>query len=168
VHLGTPGGAGDKSESTSNHCRAVWDTKHLLWEQCWGARKAELLLIVQRFLKLISSVCILIYVYIMLPIYTQYIWTGSTRCLGAIQRVHENDDEMNTEIHVETVIEPVPRCTCRRKLRKFGDTDGGPRRVNKDMHCEIVIERHWSYIGGNHRVNLAAVFERVWRYTWMS
>jgi len=53
VHLGAPGG-------TVNHCRAVWEKQ--LWECCWCAWKSYLLLIIQRFLKLMYSVCILIYV----------------------------------------------------------------------------------------------------------
>ena len=52
-----------------------------------GDVKSSLLLIVKRFSKLMHSVCILIYVSmylciyvsIELPIYTRYIWTGSTR-----------------------------------------------------------------------------------------
>jgi len=56
-----PGSSGDMSGCTSNHSRAVWE-KHLLWERCWYAWKSQLLLIVHRFLKLMKSVCILIYV----------------------------------------------------------------------------------------------------------
>jgi len=77
------GSADDKPGSTSNHCRAVWE-KHLLWECCWCAWKSLLLLIIQQFLKLMYSVCILIYVFIWQPIHTRYIWTGCTRCLRAI------------------------------------------------------------------------------------
>ena len=57
-----PGSAGDMSGSTSNHRRAVQEKQHLLSERCWCAWKSELLLMVQWFLKLINSVCILIYV----------------------------------------------------------------------------------------------------------
>jgi len=60
--LGAPGSAGDKPGCTSNHCRAVLEKQHLLCERCWSAWKSQLLLIVQRFLKLMYSVCILIYV----------------------------------------------------------------------------------------------------------
>jgi len=32
-----PGSAGDKSGRASNHCRAVWEKQHLLWQCCWCA-----------------------------------------------------------------------------------------------------------------------------------
>ena len=50
------------SGSTSNHSRAVWEKQHLLWERCWCAWNSLLLKIVQRFLKLMYSGCIVIYV----------------------------------------------------------------------------------------------------------
>jgi len=55
------GCAGEKSGSISNHSRAVWEKQHLLWERCWSAWKSWLLHIDQRLLKLMYSVCILIY-----------------------------------------------------------------------------------------------------------
>jgi hypothetical protein len=63
-----PGSTGDKPGNTSNHRKAVREI-HSLSERCWCARKSELLLIVQRFLKLMHSVCILIHVSIYLCIY---------------------------------------------------------------------------------------------------
>jgi len=53
--LGAPG-------STTNHCKAVREKRHLLWERCWCAWKSKLILIVQQFLKLMYSVCIIIYI----------------------------------------------------------------------------------------------------------
>ena len=49
------------------------------------------------------SVCILIYLFIWLPIYTQYIWTGRRRCLRGIGGAPENDDRVNSDIHCEAV-----------------------------------------------------------------
>ena len=57
------------------------------------------------------SVCILIYIFIELPIYTQYIWTGCRRCLREIHGAPENDDRVNSEIPSEAVIEQDWRCT---------------------------------------------------------
>jgi len=121
VHQGAPGSAGnrpgstddkpgstddkhgspaDKSGNTSNRSRAVWETQLPLCERCWCTWKSYLLLIVQRFLKLMYLECILIYVSmylciyvsIVLPIYTRYIWTGCRRCLGAIGGAPQNDE----------------------------------------------------------------------------
>jgi len=55
------GSASDMPGSTSNHCKPVWEKWHL-WERCRCAWKSQLQLIIQRFLKLMYSVCILIYV----------------------------------------------------------------------------------------------------------
>jgi len=38
--LGAPGSAGNKSWSTSNQSRAVWEKQHLLSECCWCAWKS--------------------------------------------------------------------------------------------------------------------------------
>jgi hypothetical protein len=47
TRLGAPGwagnklgSAGDKSGSTFNHWKAVWEKPHLLWERCWCACKS--------------------------------------------------------------------------------------------------------------------------------
>ena len=56
-----PGSAGDESASTLNHSSGVSEKQHLLWERCWCDWKSLLLVIIQRFLKLLYSVCILIY-----------------------------------------------------------------------------------------------------------
>ena len=104
---------GDQSGSTSTHSRAVW-VKHLLWERCWCAWKSYLLLTIQRLLTLMYSVCILIYVSILLPIYTWYIWTGCRWCVRAIRGAPEHDDQVNSEIHSEAAIKQVWRWTWRR------------------------------------------------------
>ena len=107
-----PASTGAKSGSASNHSRAVWE-KYLVWQRCWCAWKSELLLIVQQFLKLMYSVCILIYVSISLPINTWYIGTACRRCLRANRGAPEHEDRVNTEIHSETVIVRVWRCPWR-------------------------------------------------------
>jgi len=56
-----PGSASDNPGSTSNYKRAVWEKQHLVWDHSWGAWKSLLLLVIQWFLKLMYSVCILIY-----------------------------------------------------------------------------------------------------------
>jgi len=57
-----PGSAGDISGSTLNHSKAAREKQYLLWECCWCTWKSWLLLIVQRFLKLMYSVRIIIYI----------------------------------------------------------------------------------------------------------
>ena len=62
ISVGVPTSSLEAPGSTSNYYRAVWENEHLHWERCWFAWKWLLLLIVQRFLQLMYSVCILIYV----------------------------------------------------------------------------------------------------------
>jgi hypothetical protein len=50
------------SGSASNHSRAAWEKHHLLWERCRCAWYSWLRLIVQRYLKLMYSGYIFIYV----------------------------------------------------------------------------------------------------------
>jgi hypothetical protein len=50
------------SKETTINTRAVWDKPFLLWERCGCAWNLLLLLILQRFLKLLYSGCIILYV----------------------------------------------------------------------------------------------------------
>jgi len=110
---------------------------------------------------LYSELCI--YVSIKLPIYTQYIWTGSTRWLSAIRGALEDDDKYvlpvaqstsvtpvslytrrrSSTMYLKAVIEQVWRCTLRLWSSKFGDAIGDWDWVNSEMHWEAVIERVW-------------------------
>ena len=89
-----------------------------------------------------------------------------------------NQDEVNTEIHPEAVIEWVWRWTWRRHSSVFRDTLGGCDRLNVEMHCGIVIERVCRYswspwsceLRGRNQarleIHLEALREQVWRFTW--
>jgi hypothetical protein len=57
-----PQSADHKPGCSLSHFREVGEKDHLLTERCWCAWKLSLLLIIQQFLKLMYSVCILIYV----------------------------------------------------------------------------------------------------------
>jgi hypothetical protein len=48
-----------------------------------------------------------IYVSILPPLYTRYIWTSSSRCLRAIRGAPENEDPVNSKIHSEAMIERI-------------------------------------------------------------
>ena len=50
---------------------------------------------------------------------------------------------MNSEMHLEAVIERVWRCTWRPGLSELRDAFGGRDRVNSEVHLEAVIERVW-------------------------
>ena len=122
--------------------------------------------------------CILIYVSILLPIFTQYIWTGCRRCFRAIQRGPENDDWVNSNIYSEAVIMWGWRSTYRKYCSIFRDILGGHDQMNLKMHSEIVIDWVWWFswrpseckLGGRNRasveIHLEAVINRVWRQTW--
>jgi hypothetical protein len=68
--LVAPGGAGDKSGTSSNHSRAIWKKRQFHWERCRCACQSQLLLIIQQFLDLMNSACILIYVSLDIYSYT--------------------------------------------------------------------------------------------------
>jgi len=128
------------------------------------------------------SVCILIYVFIQLPMYTRYIWTGSTRWLSAIRGAPEDDDRVNSEIHFEAVIERVWICTWRPRWSEHRDALGGRDLASLEMHLESQIQwthrctwRPWlsefgDAIGDrdwvNSEMHWEAVIEWVWRCTW--
>jgi hypothetical protein len=71
------------------------------------------------------------YVSIELPIYTQK--------LRVIRGAPGDDDQVNTEIHSENVIERVWRCNWGPILRELRDALEGGDRVSMGMHIEAVI-----------------------------
>ena len=87
-----------------NHCRAAWEIHHLLSEHHRCNRKSQLLLIEEEFLKLMYSPCVLIYISILLDVYTPLIWTGHRQCLKSIRGAPEHDSRMNPAMHNEAVI----------------------------------------------------------------
>ena len=118
---------------------------------------------------LYSHLCI--YVSIQLPIYTRYIWTGSTRWLWAIRGAPEDDDQVNVrlrypsisvdppslnhdvligcdwaswELHLEAEIEWTQRCTWRPGSSELRDALRGRDRAN----LEGVIEWVGDTLGG--------------------
>jgi len=123
-----------------------------------------------------------IYVSTKLPIYTRYIWTGSTQRLRALQGAPKDDNGVNSEIHSEAVIERVGRCNWRLILGELRDSLGGLDRVSSEIHLEAVIERVWrcngrprsselgDALGDRDRASMEmhweAVIERVWTCTW--
>jgi len=50
---------------------------------------------------------------------------------------------VNSEMHLEAVIERVWRCNWRPRLSELRDALRGRERVNSEMHLEAVIERVW-------------------------
>jgi hypothetical protein len=89
-------------------------------------------------LSVYSHLCI--YVSILQPIYTRHIWTGCRRCLRAIRGAPENDNQVNSEIHSEALIDRVWRCNWRSKLSELRDTLGGRDRVSLEMHLAAKVE----------------------------
>jgi len=71
------------------------------------------------------SVCILIYVSISQPIYTQIISTGCRGCLIANLVSHEDEDQEITAIHFKAVIEGVWRYTSQQESSVVEGTLGG-------------------------------------------
>jgi len=172
LHSRALGSAGDMSGSAPNHSRAVWDKQHLLWERCRWASNSWLRLIVQRFLKLMYSGCIVIYVSMYLYSYQSTDGKSGLAAGGAWERF---------EVRPKMMIEWTQRCTGRLWSSEFGDALGGRARVNWEMHLEAVIDRvqrctgrPWSSefgdaLGGRDGVNpemhLEAVIEWVWTCT---
>jgi len=145
-----------------------------------------------------DSVCILIYVsmylciYIATHLHTQYLdwlrsaeyilpFTLSTSVTPLIERVWDalgDGDWVNSEMHLEAVIERVWRCTWRLRSSELRDALGGRDRASLEMHLETEIEwtqrctwrpgssKFGDALGGHDHANLQAVIERVWRYTW--
>jgi hypothetical protein len=82
VHVGAPGSAGDKPESTDyksgyilNHSRAVWE-KHLLQQWFWCAWKSLLLRIFQQLFNVCIQLvfwCMDLYIFIATHLYTIYL-----------------------------------------------------------------------------------------------
>jgi len=151
-----PRSAGDKSGSILNHSEAVWEKQHLLWECCWCAWKSELLLIIQRFLKLMYSVCVPIHFSMYLYSYpSTHSISGlaADSVMRAIRGAPQNDNGVNSGIHsgaviervwrstLEAVIERVWRCTSRPRSSDFGYAIGGHDRATLDMHLEAVIRQ---------------------------
>jgi len=52
-------------------------------------------------------------------------------------------DRVNSEMHLEAVIERVWICTWRLRSSELGDALGDVDRVNSEMQLEAVIERVW-------------------------
>jgi len=50
---------------------------------------------------------------------------------------------VNSEMHLEAVIERVWRCTWRPRLSELRDSLGGRDRVSLEMQFEVVIKRVW-------------------------
>jgi len=50
---------------------------------------------------------------------------------------------VNSEMHLEAVIERVSICTWRLRSSELRDALGDVDRVNSEMHLEAVIERVW-------------------------
>jgi len=74
---------------------------------------------------------------------------------------------VNSEMHLEAMIEQVRICTWRLRWSELRDALGGRDPASLEMHLEAVIERVWRYALGDHDcANLEAVIERVWSYTW--
>jgi len=84
-----------------------------------------------------------------------------------VRDAHWDGDRVNSEMHLEAVIERVWICTWRLRSRDLRDALGGGDRASLEIHLEAVIERVWRYALGAHDcANLQAVIEWVWRYTW--
>jgi hypothetical protein len=108
------GSTSDMSGSTSNHSRAVWE-KHHLREHCWCVWTSYLLLIVQRFLKLMYSVCIPIYVSMYLYCYPSTHGESGLAAGGAWEQFNAP---------LEMTMEQTQRYTPRLWLSKVGDPLG--------------------------------------------
>jgi hypothetical protein len=65
------------------------------------------------------------HLYIYVSIYIRYIWTGWRRWFREIRGAPEDDDRVNSEIHLEAVIEQVWRCTWRPRSSELRDALGG-------------------------------------------
>jgi hypothetical protein len=86
------------------------------------------------------SICFPISVAILLPIYTQYIGTGSRESLRAIRGAPENDDGVNSEIHSEAMSVQVLRYTWMQYSSIVGDTLGGRDQATSEMNLESMIK----------------------------
>jgi len=63
---------------------------------------------------LYSDLCIYVSIHISTHLHcTRYIWTGCRRWLTAIRAAPENDNQVDSEIHCEAVIEQFGGCTWR-------------------------------------------------------
>jgi len=172
-----PGCASDMSGSTSNHSRAVWGKHHLLWECCWCPWKSYLLLIIQQFLKLMYSVCILIYVTMYLYSYPS-IHDVSGLATGGAREQFKVCQKMTIE-WTQGVIKSVWRCNWRLWLSELTDAQEGHDWTSLEMHLEAKVEwtqictlRLWSSkfedaMGDQDWVNsemlLQAMIEQLWR-----
>jgi len=99
--------------------------------------------------------------------------TGYRFCLRAIQGAPEDDCHVNAEIHSETAIEWVWRCTFTRYSSVLEDSIGCSNGGNLEIQSEIVIDLFWicswrpcsSQHGGHNRasleIHLEAVMEQV-------
>jgi len=114
----------------------------------------------------------------MLPFYTWHIWTGSRWRFRAIQVAPENDNRVNLEMHSEALIQRLWRCTLRHWFSDSGDALGCANWEYLGIYMDTVTKWTKRYpprlyssefgdaLGSHCRVNLEAVIEQVWRYTW--
>jgi len=134
--------------------------------------------------------CILIYVIILVPTYTQYIWTGCMGCLGAIEGAPEDDNWVNSEIHSEAVIKQLWRCTWRTWSSNFDDGLGSCIQASLKYTFDAIIvqscrswtrkfsDRTWMtrsseltdalgcHDWASSEMHFNTVMDRVWRCTW--
>jgi len=78
---------------------------------------------------------------------------------------------VNSEMHLEAVIERVWRCNWRPRLSELRDALGGCDRASLEMHFEATIDRVWRYALGvrdlaSLEMHLEAVIERDWTSTY--
>jgi len=138
-HLGSTNA---KRLSMLYHSRAGWEKHYLLWECCWCAWKSYLLLIVQRFLKLMYSVCILINMSMYL-----YSYPAAQRISGfpaasiweAIRCVPEEDDPVTSAIDSYAIIKRSYRIIWRPKSRERTDPKGGDHQAGLATRLEVTI-----------------------------
>ena len=119
-------------KETTINTRAVWDKPFLLCERCGCAWNLLLLLILQRFLKLLYSGCIIIYVSMYQCTYQSTDVISGLAAGGAWDQF---------EVCLKMTIEWTERCTGRPWSSEFGDALGGRCRVNYEMHLQAVIKR---------------------------
>jgi len=118
------GSPGNKSGSTSDISRAVWENQHLVWKWCWCSWISKLILIIEQFITLMYSVCILITVSMYLYHYPSTL---------SISGLAAGSAEKQFEVCMKMTMTWTQRYTLRPGPSKF------------KVHLEAIIECVWKY-----------------------
>ena len=121
------GSADHKPGNISNHHREARDKHHILCKCCWCTWISYLLLIVQRLLNLVYSVCILI---------SECMYLYSYPSTHGISRLSTSGAWVQLDVGLKMAIKWTQRSSWRPWSREFG----GRGRVSLTIYLEAVIE----------------------------